>query len=54
MTAITKRSIGCLFASAKIYLASFLCSKGNIVKICFTMRTINKVIEKNYAEVANL
>ncbi len=54
MTSITKRSIGCFFASTKIYLASFLCSKSNNIEICFTMRAIDKEIENNYADIVSL
>ena len=54
MSSIAKRLIRCLFAPTKIYLASFLCGKGNIIEICFTMRAIDKEIENNYADIVSL
>ena len=60
MTSITKRSIGCLFASKIEYsLTDLGRSSLPILKSLHhwgdtKKRTINKVIEKNYAEVANL
>ena len=42
MASIAKRLIRCLFAPTKIHLASFLCTKGNIIEICFAMRAVTK------------
>ena len=54
MTSITKRSIGCLFTSTKIYLTDLGRSSLPILKSLHhwgdtKKRTINKVIEKNCA-----